>query len=1768
MRRIEYNKEYPQSKKIKEFLFQFFRDINEDRIITETMAIFIIVLSQLQNIYLIDYLFVGNNLDKNSDEYKKFNLLEVYDPIRILIRLSVLIPILEYDSGIFKKIYPIILFTIYTLTLTIFISITYVINCIIRQKKVNITTTLNILSSTFLFFQWFLYYPFGLTLLYSYYGKIDISPYNKLGIKIINIIFFVIWQIFYVIISILNNDAVNKSENFLCREDSNKEIYFCFIKLLFIIAYTTKISRGLINFICLFCLFFYVILHKQIFKKKMYYNQFISEIYGSSIFCIYKIYIDGSISLFWKYYIHDYSLILFGVFIIFKIILCFIYNKMGDIFIKKKIGDLKDIDEVNLFILILDEEISKSVVGSKISSERISEYIQEHNNYCSQKNCPLKCKEELFLPLYNKSIKNDTSDLQKNWDKNEVTLIHLIIEIFDELSHKFHGVSKFHFCYASFLLFRFGNIKLSLLEIENSKNFSSSLQEQFSYFILKNVANQRLINNQYYIAKYIKNNITIIDILDVIVFENLSKELQIQIFECSRMKSELWNMLLLKKILLEKLYKKGKEYINKKENIEKIWKQLSKITNQNKTILNIYSEYVHIICDNKLSNFNKEFKLGSNNIDNEDEIEDLVETRFYDDICIFIINLTFGRDIGKINYYNNTVCKLFNYKPDEILGNNISIILPNSIGKTHDQIIKNFLETGKTRVTGTNTSTFIKLKNNLIRPINLLVMPIPNFTEKSEALGLLRTVSFSNFFVIFDKFGIIDSFTENFAFFDESFYLKNFKDNFGDDVDFYIFYIFPFLLQPIEHLGFKPLFLNENNLLELGQFQINAYFDRNLFYILAVIMDNLNNDKKDNIQKAKKLRKSQAKIKIEYEKLNDEGKRKYSIYKNLCQCLIKMKEVLKTGRDLNSEDYKVKLDRKGGSGIRRSIINAVNNIPNNQSIKYFNDIVPYIHQYNEYKNYLEDNSDIYSNSNKNNINTDNKDENMLNFPILKKTFNCKISAFQFNKDNKIYIMELSIPPNDLENEMSDPSFYSNNSYNNFIKDEIKKKNLENIPESSSVDDSSSVNSLNTGKLTFNNIYHLIQRIREEKNVINIFRNASYMNIMFYLFLLIVLIYSIVIIIYGNNYISQMNNLFNGYIKFLNYIVKFFNLRKYSHIELRRYYNEENNFTEFPNLNIYNVNQSLALNGVELLILSRNISDILFKIKSDKYVNQIENLIYASNTEHFTSVNEVEDRLIKNNIYISDPDCMKDQELQNLLINNLDIDLTDVTFKDLEKESRIDKINYITSHTDYYFLNCLLKNLSSISQLFSHLRKEIKNIIIVGYIIVGITCFICLFVAFLLLRKMYGINKQIIEKLTTINPNDIHEIIKQLEDYINLMKSDNFTIEEFLKNEEEKNIRNLEELDEVNIDIKDESKDIINIELQEENKENSRLLKNEIEKKIETPKNNPLKSKRSHLENNINNNNNNNNNNINNNNNENNSNQNVFKDKIYRKTNIFLVFSMNIFAIILITIMYLIISYKVILFYNKKYELYFNLMKKISNSKITNLISLNHLRDVFMFNNTIIFNSTMTNSEFTSYIYYVMITRNLDIFIFFAQNENKFSEGTSNKFKSIFYGNLCDLNDINCEYNDFPNQNFYDILIHGFQYSISYFEKQFDLAVSTTNELIGEENYLLFVENNEIFVIATILNDYYFKTIYSYMEDLLYIDFKKNSDNIFLFLILFSCSCIILLLIIICTKWKQYYYQLKQEEFISIKLIAEIPINVIMKNNDILVFLRTYSRIED
>ena len=1808
MKKISIKKEYKEVKKLKLLFFSFFHKVNEYRNIDNFFAIFFIFSNILQICYFLDFLFVGKNLNESSKYYKSFIELDIYDPVRILYKFVSLIPLLEYNENIFKFNYPIILIIFYIINLVLIICIIMAIRAIIFSKNISMILILNIISTSFLFFQNTVFNANILIFLYPFYGTLtNISPWNHLEFKIINMFLIIFNIILSFLFSFFNNDAVNQNENFLCREDNNNEIVLNLIRIILLICYISNFSQALINSICLFCLFILIVDNYKILEKKYYNHEMPNRVYKALIICILKIYFDGFLAIFWGIYLKDYSFGIIITFILSLLIFKYRYKKLRGIIFNLQTNDLKNIDDVLSYTSILEDEISKSIINNPLSCSRLSGFLIDHRNHCNSPNCCLKNEGDLFLPLINKSSRVEiNSDIDK-LAKNEILLIHLVKEIFLNLSNKFYGKSKYHFAYASFLLFRFGNIKLALIEIENSKQFANSIQEEFSFYILKQVANQRLINNQYYISKYAKNNITIIDILDVIVFENLSIELETQIFDCARLKRDLWKMLLKNNIKIEYLYQKGTDYINKKDIIDKIWKQLNQITSQNQKILNIYNEYLIVICDNQINNLNKEIKINKNIEDNDEEIEDLVETRFYDDICIFIINLTFGKDIGKITYYNTMACKLFDVKPDELINQNIGIIMPKTISKFHNNMLKTFLETGKTRVTGTNTSTFIRMKNHLIKPINLLVMPIPNFSDKSQALGILRSIISSNFYIIFDECGVIDSYTENFSLFDESFRLETFKENFGDDVDFFIFYLFPFLLQPIEHLGNKPLFLNESTLMESCQSQMYAYFDRNLFYILAEIMENLNNDKLNNKNSIKQIRKSQIKIKFEFEKLNEEEKRKYLIYKNFCKSLLQMKEMLKRGTvykyNYKGRPSQSKSLRINGPNLRKSIIlnQHMGNKIGNENLDNFNDNCPYIEQYLDYKNYLEERSDL-NKLNRNNLLrtilqtdlaysplkfTENKNSMFLS-PISKKIFNSKISIFKFNNVNKIFVMELSIPPNDLDNiynnsidNLNDDTNNSNklhidtNKSNNLqIQEEIKKNKIDFQTETSVSEDTGSVSS--NVKLSFNSMFHLIQKIRDEKRLSNVFQKATYMNLMFYLLILILLIFGIFFCIYSNSLSSQLKNLFSAFIHYNKIIQYFLVLRKNSFIELKRIYLKNNNLPEFPNINLYNINDTLAINAANLLICSKNISKILYKISENSYVNDIDNLNYNTGdniNEHYTTISEVENRLIKCNIYITNPNNLKNEIVINLLSNYLNIEISENNFSLISVEERENRLNYIIEHTTNIFFENLWKKNEILKELFFKIIDKTKNTMIFCYISLGLITFIILIIVFILLKKMYTINKKIIEKFTTIKREDINDIIITLEEFILNLKKENYSIEKFLKHEEDNKIKNTEISFEEQIENFNENDDFNNLynnnEINDEN-ELANLIKNDekneksgskitkktiINEKIKNDLNNQnekeknkknLNSKHSDS-------------------NDNNNNNNNSINQIKRKANIFLVFSMNIFSIIIIIIAYLIVTYIVVVYFQNKYKLYYNLLMKILISRTENEINLSNIFGIFLFDNKIYFNNSLKNNIiYSKNIYDQMRLINLEIFTFYSKNKNGLSKNTQKKLENIFYNNFI---------NNFIDENekinfdfdFEKIFKDGFEYALNYYQNQIRIIIDIFNRNENSDLYDLFIKNNFNFIVCNFLNTNYFQIVYSYFSIILDEQFNNNSKKSLIFLIVFYCLCIFILFLTICTKWIKYFNQLKQEEFISIKLIAEIPIYITMKNDDILSFLKSFSR---
>jgi len=455
---------------------------------------------------------------------------------------------------------------------------------------------------------------------------------------------------------------------------------------------------------------------------------------------------------------------------------------METLILNKNIGNLKDIDEMISYMDNLEEQTNKCNSGDEKALSQIAGYLINHRSFCHHNECPLNLRE-LFHPLTNRSL--DVGDNIQKICRNEVILAHLIKEIFNTLGEKFSGNVKYHFAYSNFLIFRLGNPILALIEIEKSIQFSNSIQQEFSLFLLKHIANDRLLNNPFYISSYANANVSISDIIDVIVFDILSKQFETSIEECSKLKINFWKALKDNRVLIEDLLIKGKNYIKKKKYVAKLWNSISEFSKNHNKLNNLYMLYKDYICDDNddtLSN-EKSKKL-------EIDLNDNVHKRFFDDTGFIIVNSNLGINIGNINYHNKTINKIFKYNNDELIGKNISIIQPDSIGKVHNKIISNFIQTGKNKVIGKNYPLYAKDKDKFLLPIYALVLPLPNISSKSQLLALIRERRTEGSTIIVNEFGIIDCFSRELMKYDYN--LDPTKELNG--LSFYIFYLFPELI--------------------------------------------------------------------------------------------------------------------------------------------------------------------------------------------------------------------------------------------------------------------------------------------------------------------------------------------------------------------------------------------------------------------------------------------------------------------------------------------------------------------------------------------------------------------------------------------------------------------------------------------------------------------------------------------------------------------------------------------------------------------------------------------------------------------------------------------------------------------------------------------------------------------------------------------------------------------------------------------------------------
>mgnify|MGYP006275576231 CR=1 FL=1 len=98
---------------------------------------------------------------------------------------------------------------------------------------------------------------------------------------------------------------------------------------------------------------------------------------------------------------------------------------------------------------------------------------------------------------------------------------------------------------------------------------------------------------------------------------------------------------------------------------------------------------------------------------------------------------------GIIQSYSDNSQNLFGYQPDDVVGENIRILMPESVGKKHDTYLKNYLETGQANIIGKGRELTARHKDGYDIPIYLLISEFEVNGQKYFT-GIIRNLSKHN----------------------------------------------------------------------------------------------------------------------------------------------------------------------------------------------------------------------------------------------------------------------------------------------------------------------------------------------------------------------------------------------------------------------------------------------------------------------------------------------------------------------------------------------------------------------------------------------------------------------------------------------------------------------------------------------------------------------------------------------------------------------------------------------------------------------------------------------------------------------------------------------------------------------------------------------------------------------------------------------------------------------------------------------------------------
>lgn len=126
---------------------------------------------------------------------------------------------------------------------------------------------------------------------------------------------------------------------------------------------------------------------------------------------------------------------------------------------------------------------------------------------------------------------------------------------------------------------------------------------------------------------------------------------------------------------------------------------------------------------------------------NEDETELREREQRLDTLFEILIDaIVTIDDRGRIQRVNPATCHLFGYEVDELIGQNVNMLMPQSYKQDHDQYLQNYLTTGVKKIIGTGREVVALRRDGSTFPIELSISEM-NLNGERLFVGVMRDVT-------------------------------------------------------------------------------------------------------------------------------------------------------------------------------------------------------------------------------------------------------------------------------------------------------------------------------------------------------------------------------------------------------------------------------------------------------------------------------------------------------------------------------------------------------------------------------------------------------------------------------------------------------------------------------------------------------------------------------------------------------------------------------------------------------------------------------------------------------------------------------------------------------------------------------------------------------------------------------------------------------------------------------------------------------------------